>query len=248
MLAETVYGKQPSELNEEEKQNLLNASKALAGVASGVVSGGNGAETLANASVGMVVAENAVENNFLKQAMENSNQIVQLGLLEEGEKVKKEIEKKAAEAAVEEVVDVADKYAPHYAVVNLGVYGIDSKVAVNLRNFDVFYGGSFSPVVLPNRFGASAGASLGWFTNLENSDLKNSEKMRITGDSISRNLQGPGIGASGCYKLVCAGYGQTISVNPADKSYKNIELGVGVGGSGGSIDQGYLKGINNEDK
>ncbi|TCT17254.1 VENN motif-containing pre-toxin protein, partial [Bibersteinia trehalosi] len=65
VLAETVYGKQPSELNEEEKQNLLNASKALAGIASGVVSGGNGAETLANASVGMVVAENAVENNAL---------------------------------------------------------------------------------------------------------------------------------------------------------------------------------------
>ncbi|WP_429945557.1 VENN motif pre-toxin domain-containing protein [Bibersteinia trehalosi] len=65
VLAETVYGKQPSELNEEEKQNLLNASKALAGVSSGVVSGGNGTETLANASVGMVVAENAVENNAL---------------------------------------------------------------------------------------------------------------------------------------------------------------------------------------
>ncbi|AHG87006.1 Filamentous hemagglutinin family outer membrane protein [Bibersteinia trehalosi USDA-ARS-USMARC-190] len=65
VLAETVYGKQPSELNEEEKQNLLNASKALAGIASRAVSGGNGAETLANASVGMVVAENAVENNLL---------------------------------------------------------------------------------------------------------------------------------------------------------------------------------------
>lgn len=65
VLAETVYGKQPSELNEEEKQNLLNASKALAGIASAAVSGSNGAETLANASVGMVVAENAVENNLL---------------------------------------------------------------------------------------------------------------------------------------------------------------------------------------
>ncbi|WP_324682395.1 VENN motif pre-toxin domain-containing protein [Bibersteinia trehalosi] len=65
VLAKTVYGKQLSEFNEEEKQNLLNASKALAGIASGAVSGGNGAETLANASVGMVVAENAVENNLL---------------------------------------------------------------------------------------------------------------------------------------------------------------------------------------
>ncbi|OAQ15776.1 hypothetical protein F480_00020 [Bibersteinia trehalosi Y31] len=70
VLAETVYGKQPSELNEEEKQNLLNASKALAGIASGVVSGGNGAETLANASIGMVVAENAVENNYLSNWQE----------------------------------------------------------------------------------------------------------------------------------------------------------------------------------
>lgn len=42
VFVETVYGKQLSELNEEEKQNLLNASKALAGIASGVASGGNG--------------------------------------------------------------------------------------------------------------------------------------------------------------------------------------------------------------
>ncbi|WP_272955349.1 VENN motif pre-toxin domain-containing protein [Mannheimia pernigra] len=63
VLAQAVYGKAASDLTTEEKANLLASAKLLAGIASGAVSTGNGAETLANASVGMTVAENAVENN-----------------------------------------------------------------------------------------------------------------------------------------------------------------------------------------
>lgn len=65
VLAQTVYGKAASDLTTEEKANLLASAKLLAGVASGAVSGGNGTETLANASIGMTVAENAVESNYL---------------------------------------------------------------------------------------------------------------------------------------------------------------------------------------
>lgn len=65
VLAQSVYGKVASDLTTEEKANLLASAKLLAGIASGAVSTGNGAETLANASVGMTVAENAVESNYL---------------------------------------------------------------------------------------------------------------------------------------------------------------------------------------
>ncbi|QTM00730.1 hypothetical protein GM698_03465 [Mannheimia sp. ZY171111] len=65
VLAQAVYGKAASDLTTEEKANLLASAKLLAGVASGAVSGGNGTETLANASIGMTVAENAVESNYL---------------------------------------------------------------------------------------------------------------------------------------------------------------------------------------
>ncbi|WP_443091555.1 VENN motif pre-toxin domain-containing protein [Basfia succiniciproducens] len=72
VLAKSVYGKEASELTVEEKQTLLNASKALAGVASAVTSAnGNAASTLAETSIGMTVAENSVENNYLSQLSDN---------------------------------------------------------------------------------------------------------------------------------------------------------------------------------
>ncbi|AAU37771.1 VENN motif pre-toxin domain-containing protein [[Mannheimia] succiniciproducens] len=72
VLAKSVYGKEASELTVEEKQTLLNASKALAGVASAATSAnGNAASTLAETSIGMTVAENAVENNYLSQLSDN---------------------------------------------------------------------------------------------------------------------------------------------------------------------------------
>lgn len=70
-LSHLLYGKAPSELNSQEKSNLLNSIKLLSGAAVAVQGTANGnsiAETTANAGQGMTVAENAVENNALNAA------------------------------------------------------------------------------------------------------------------------------------------------------------------------------------
>ncbi len=249
LLAEQLYGQSnPEHLSTEQKQTLSELSQVLAGVTAGTVSGATGGNSLTAvqaAATGMGVAKSAVENNFLKRAMESPNQIVQLGLLEEGNKVKKEIEKKATEEAVEEVIDTADKYAPQYLSFSGQIYGIGAKTAVNLRNGDVVAGWTFSPLVFPNRFGASVNTNMGWITNLDDADLKTLDGARVTGSTINKVIEGNAFGVSGCYKFGCIGYGQTIPNSRLDKKYHSFELGIGIGGNGGSINQERTQKVGN---
>ncbi|QPB41634.1 two-partner secretion domain-containing protein [Rodentibacter haemolyticus] len=68
ILTQGIYQKEPSELNLEEKEQVLELSKALAGVAAAATTKGNTAETLNAVSIGSTIAKNAVENNFLSDA------------------------------------------------------------------------------------------------------------------------------------------------------------------------------------
>ncbi|BFU64800.1 hemagglutinin repeat-containing protein [Rodentibacter abscessus] len=67
-LTQGIYQKEPSELTPEEKEQVLEITKALAGVAAGAATKGNSAETLNAVSTGSAIAKNAVENNFLSDA------------------------------------------------------------------------------------------------------------------------------------------------------------------------------------
>lgn len=135
--------------------------------------------------------------------------------------IKESIEKEIAEEAV-------DWFVPHYITINGELYAVGVKGILNLRNGDIFLGGSFSPLVLPTR-GIGASASIGWVTNLDKADMKNIAGERILTDRISDSvISGTSAGVSGCY-YACLGYGYTISTNPKDKVYKTFEVGVGVG-------------------
>ncbi|WP_018651248.1 VENN motif pre-toxin domain-containing protein [Actinobacillus capsulatus] len=63
VLTQGLYEKEPHELTTEEKAEVLELSKVLAGLASGAVNGGSSVETLNAVSTGVEVAKNAVENN-----------------------------------------------------------------------------------------------------------------------------------------------------------------------------------------
>ncbi|OOS01664.1 hypothetical protein B0188_09595, partial [[Haemophilus] felis] len=64
ILSKALYGnKKTNELTDAEKQQVLNLSKLVAGIASGLTATGNSAENIATISQGMKIAENAVENN-----------------------------------------------------------------------------------------------------------------------------------------------------------------------------------------
>ncbi|OOR99091.1 hypothetical protein B0188_11205, partial [[Haemophilus] felis] len=173
----------------------------------------------------------AVENNFFDVVV-NNPQVDWLGMAER-ERVKQVVDEEIAE----ETKDIVDKYAPHYISASAQLYGMGLKTSVNLRNADVVVGGVFSPVVLPNRFGVSASVNLGWITNLDRSDIRGNDNKRITDKTISKAIEGDAWGVSGCYKLGCIGYGQTFPSKPNDKAFNNLELGVGFGGTGGSINQ-----------
>ncbi|NBI14072.1 hypothetical protein GVX81_10830, partial [[Haemophilus] felis] len=66
ILSQALYGnKKTNELTDAEKQQVLNLSKLVAGIASSLTATGNSAENLVTISQGMKIAENAVENNHL---------------------------------------------------------------------------------------------------------------------------------------------------------------------------------------
>ncbi|BFU60562.1 hemagglutinin repeat-containing protein [Rodentibacter abscessus] len=65
VLTQGIYQKEPSELTPEEKEQVLEITKALAGVAAGAATKGNSAEILNAVSTGSAIAKNAVENNAL---------------------------------------------------------------------------------------------------------------------------------------------------------------------------------------
>ncbi len=199
-IVKTLYkGKSTQDLTEAEKQNVTLLSQLASGLASGLIG-----DSTQSAAVGADIGKRAVENNFLKLAMENPDQIVQLGLLEKGEKVKKEIEEKAATEAVEKGLDIADEYLPHYVTINGELYYISVKGVINLRNGDAFLGGGVSPIALPSR-GIGASASFGWAVNLERKDVLG---KRVTAEKLSNDvISGTSASVSGCY-YACIGYGQ----------------------------------------
>ncbi len=199
-IVKTLYkGKSTQDLTEAEKQNVALLSQLASGLASGLIG-----DSTQSAAVGADIGKRAVENNFLKLAMENPDQIVQLGLLEKGEKVKKEIEEKAATEAVEKGLDIADEYLPHYVTINGELYYISVKGVINLRNGDAFLGGGVSPIALPSR-GIGASASFGWAVNLERKDVLG---KRVTAEKLSNDvISGTSASVSGCY-YACIGYGQ----------------------------------------
>ncbi|MFC1196423.1 VENN motif pre-toxin domain-containing protein, partial [Pasteurella multocida] len=242
MLAKVLYNKDKAEqLTAEEKAQITALSSITAAVAGGLTAQGSRqsnttVSSLTHASIGGEIGKIAVENNYLEY-IKNPEYLSSLFLKAEGDNAKRDIEAIAQEKATEKIVDKIDEYSPHYVSINGQVYGIGVKTAMNLRNGDIIVGGNFSPLVLPNRLGASVGANLGWVVNLESSDMKNSDKERITGKTISKFMRGFSIGASGCYKFGCIGYSQSISTDPKDKKYYSVELGVGVGASGVGINE-----------
>ena len=70
-LAEHIFGKKAAELSPEERSKVRDAAKAIAGIAGGLSSAMQGQDlvsSLNDTSVGLTVANNAVENNFLSDA------------------------------------------------------------------------------------------------------------------------------------------------------------------------------------
>ncbi|OOR98217.1 hypothetical protein B0186_09610, partial [Canicola haemoglobinophilus] len=183
----------------------------------------------------------AVENNHLGTILSNPEYASSLVLKSEADAIKQEIIEKANEEVAEEIVNVADKYTPHYISISGQMYGIGGKFVINLRNGDVLSGGTFSPLAVPSRIGTSMGINLGWITNLEASEMKNDLGHRITGDAISTAIKGTAVGINACYSWYCAGYGKSISSDLNNKSYGTFELGIGKGGSGGSLNEELMR-------
>lgn len=130
-----------------------------------------------------------------------------------------------------------------------GVSGLEGKFIFNLRNGDVLFGGVASPLSMPlayNGINFSANANVGWVTNLEYSDRYNNSGEKILGDRITSLLSGAGEGVSVCY-IGCLSGGRSLS-SSGNKTYYNIELGAGYGGSVGSFSQGYYDYIYKGDK
>ena len=70
-LAEHIFGKKAAELSPEERSKVRDAAKAIAGIAGGLSSAMQGQDlvsSLNDTSVGLMVANNAVENNYLSIA------------------------------------------------------------------------------------------------------------------------------------------------------------------------------------
>ena len=70
-LAEHIFGKKAPELSPEERSKVRDAAKAIAGIAGGLSSAMQGQDlvsSLNDTSVGLTVANNAVENNYLSIA------------------------------------------------------------------------------------------------------------------------------------------------------------------------------------
>jgi len=70
-LAEHIFGKKAAELSPEERSKVRDAAKAIAGIAGGLSSAMQGQDlvsSLNDTSVGLTVANNAVENNYLSIA------------------------------------------------------------------------------------------------------------------------------------------------------------------------------------
>ena len=70
-LAEHIFGKKATKLSPEERSKVRDAAKAIAGIAGGLSSAMQGQDlvsSLNDTSIGMTVANNAVENNFLSDA------------------------------------------------------------------------------------------------------------------------------------------------------------------------------------
>ena len=70
-LAEHIFGKKAAELSPEERSKVRDAAKAIAGIAGGLSSAMQGQDlvsSLNDTSIGMTVANNAVENNYLSIA------------------------------------------------------------------------------------------------------------------------------------------------------------------------------------
>lgn len=72
--------------------------------------------------------------------------------------------------------------------------------------------------------------------------MRNNLGYRITGDIVSTAIKGTAVGISGCCVWYCAGYGKTISLNPKNKSYGTFELGIGKGGTAGSLNEEFMGG------
>ncbi|NBI13764.1 filamentous hemagglutinin N-terminal domain-containing protein [[Haemophilus] felis] len=228
-LKNTLYSDKPiDQLSESEKQKITFLSQLAGGLAAGVV--GDSAQS---AAIGADIGKRAVENNFFDVVV-NNPQVDWLGMAE-GERVKQVVDEEIAE----ETKDIADKYLPHYVTIGGELYYVSAKGVLNLRNGDVFVGGSFSPVILPSR-GIGVSASLGWAINLER---KNTLGERVTAQRLSNDvISGTSVNISACY-YGCIGYGQSISTNSKDKVYRTVEIGIGAGlkgniqGASGSISE-----------
>ncbi|WP_412763592.1 hemagglutinin repeat-containing protein [Rodentibacter abscessus] len=93
-LTQGIYQKEPSELTPEEKEQVLEITKALAGVAAGAATKGNSAETLNAVSTGSAIAKNAVENNLFGYSPEVLNSLAQA---EQAKQIATDVEKAAIE-------------------------------------------------------------------------------------------------------------------------------------------------------
>ncbi|STO59245.1 filamentous hemagglutinin outer membrane protein [Canicola haemoglobinophilus] len=241
IIAQKLYGidgksKTTNDLSESEKQTITALSQLAGGLAGGVIG-----DSTTSAVSSADIAKRAVENNHLGTILSNPEYASSLVLKSEADAIKQEIIEKANEEVAEEIVNVADKYTPHYISISGQMYGIGGKFVINLRNGDVLSGGTFSPLAVPSRIGTSMGINLGWITNLEASEMKNDLGHRITGDAISTAIKGTAVGINACYSWYCAGYGKSISSDLNNKSYGTFELGIGKGGSGGSLNEELMR-------
>ncbi len=156
-LTQGIYQKEPSELSLEEKEQLLEITKALSGVVAGATTKGNTAETLSAVSTGSTIAKNAVENNYLYNG-EVDNLARELAQAErEGKDTKSIFEKyaklseKNRQAILSECGDNPVCYLPHIQMMNSGneaayehssklrltsyVNGLSSEMQVKLSDF-----------------------------------------------------------------------------------------------------------------
>lgn len=219
-----VYGKKPSELTANEKENISTLSQIAGGLAGALTAKANGANQqngggMALAVAGAETAKRAVENNQFFIGSTDPGYIRSLQVKAKADEIVKPIEEKATQYAI-------DQGVPHYIAIEGNIYKIGIKLSINTRNGTVYFTPSLSPIINPLESSYKVGFSteVGWIYDID-PRIEGGKNLARTIDST---LEGGSFGAKGCV-FVCAGVSRTIS----DKPRYLYSLGAGGGFSVG---------------
>ena len=245
-----AYGKPVSELTANEKENISTLSQLAGGLAAALTAKANGVSNQNGGGIALAVADaetskRAVENNFsFIEMAKNPEYTTGLRVKAQADEIIKPAEDKPIKEMKNDPVgiikSVANEVAPHYVSAGINAYKYSGKLALNLRSFDVFIGGSVSQVPIITTGGFSVNTEMGWITNFDHKERNNLPT------SINNVLGGGCVSGSACMFGYCGGVGFTMPTKGSPKSYISTSVGIGAGYSIGT--DAMFKVTNNSEK